>query len=360
MARESMPFVPFRTQQVSSLFKILLTLRKLATMKKKPFLFGLSGADRRCSKSTSVIFSLTLIHNPNLTLSDLLFKFALRYATREESPSATTPIFLLSHYCTMYNIFQLTASNYLDVVEAFQPDWFQGLCDTVCEPSVSLKRVCKSVDRTLRYLDEALSESEKRKALGQCFLLGNIQGAGILSERLRSVKETVKRPVKGFVLEGFDFSVDSEFAETLMDVLRQSVACLPEDKPRILPGPMPVGRIVEAVESGIDIFDSSYVYELTTKGQALNLYWREDVEDWDKEQILDLTNEKYRDNMSPLEEGYSLAYIHHLLNVKEMLGDVILMRHNLKQYLRFFQELRHSIKNNKFDKFKTNLAANFN
>ncbi|XP_065829479.1 queuine tRNA-ribosyltransferase accessory subunit 2-like [Oscarella lobularis] len=248
---------------------------------------------------------------------------------------------------------KLTILGHLDVIEAFRPDWFQALCDTVHDSSISLKRVQKSVNRTLRYLDETLIEQQKRKPLETCTVFGSVEGAGTLSERLRSASETAKRPVGGFILEGFNF--DNSF-EGQLDILGQTVACLPAEKPRILPGPISIECILDCVERGVDIFDSSYAYQLTEKGIALNLYPQNEQNSESREKkLLDLTDRQYSDNMTLLFEGYSLAYIHHLLTVKEMLGSVILMRHNLRQYLKFFHNLRRAIQNDDYQRFRLNL-----
>jgi tRNA-guanine family transglycosylase len=60
---------------------------------------------------------------------------------------------------------------------------------------------------------------------------------------------------------------------------------------------------------------------------------------------------RYVRNFQHLVDGYSHAYIHHLLQTNEMLAGVLLMKHNLKQYLKFFHELRTSLKNDSYHAF---------
>ena len=52
---------------------------------------------------------------------------------------------------------QVTVSGYVEFVRASLPNVFEGLCDSVSSASNKLKRIRKSVDRTLRFLDEIVT-----------------------------------------------------------------------------------------------------------------------------------------------------------------------------------------------------------
>ena len=47
--------------------------------------------------------------------------------------------------------------DHLRLVEAFRPSAFESLCDSVSSTGNKLKRMRKSVDRTLKFLDETLT-----------------------------------------------------------------------------------------------------------------------------------------------------------------------------------------------------------
>lgn len=49
----------------------------------------------------------------------------------------------------------------MSLVESFQPDIYESLCDTVSSCNYQSKRIKKSVDRTLQFLDESLEMREK-------------------------------------------------------------------------------------------------------------------------------------------------------------------------------------------------------
>lgn len=61
-------------------------------------------------------------------------------------------------------------------------------------------------------------------------IIGVIEGGDVMEERLRSARETAKRPVGGFLLDGFQGNPTT--LETRLCLLSSVTAELPEDKPR--------------------------------------------------------------------------------------------------------------------------------
>lgn len=63
-------------------------------------------------------------------------------------------------------------------------------------------------------------------------MFGVVQGGDILEERERSARETAKRPVAGFCLDGFQSdSMDQSLRTQLIAAVSR---VLPEDKPRLV------------------------------------------------------------------------------------------------------------------------------
>ena len=52
---------------------------------------------------------------------------------------------------------------FITVLEAFKPDIAQCLCDTTSASGQTEKRIRKSVDRTLKFLDKCIEEREHNK-----------------------------------------------------------------------------------------------------------------------------------------------------------------------------------------------------
>lgn len=107
------------------------------------------------------------------------------------------------------------------------------------------------------------------------------------------------------------------------------------------------GDIFKALECGVDVFDSSYAMKVTEKGCALsypiqlqesNTHKPPDkAEPSAAEPVrifeIDLKDPKYKMSMEPLVSdctcytctNYSCAYVHHLLDTKELLANILLM-----------------------------------
>ena len=51
----------------------------------------------------------------------------------------------------------MTVEEHVGLVEAFKPDTFEALCDSASSLTNKPKRIRKSVDRTLSFLDQTLA-----------------------------------------------------------------------------------------------------------------------------------------------------------------------------------------------------------
>ncbi|XP_026537527.1 queuine tRNA-ribosyltransferase accessory subunit 2 isoform X2 [Notechis scutatus] len=280
---------------------------------------------------------------------------------------------------------ELTASKFMDIQKAIQPDWFQCLSDgDTISGDISRKKAKKSVDRSLCFLDECLQLQENCPELKQSLMIGVIEGGDVLEERLRSARETAKRPVAGFLLDAFQGNTMTK--ETKLELLTSVIAELPEDKPRLIHGIGKPDEVLECIKRGIDIFDSSFPYQVTERFCALSFNYdyqlntetadikedgktevRKDDEKTNDETCseaqemtsfeIHLKEIKYQDDFNPIVNGcscyccqnHSRAYIHHLIMTKEMLAYVLLMMHNFQHYFSFFSSIRNALKEDKLD-----------
>ena len=101
--------------------------------------------------------------------------------------------------------------------------------------------------------------------------------------------------------------------------------------------------ILKAVALGVDLFDTSYPYQLTEDGKASLYYFGESgaatapiTGSSDNSRWINLWDDEHGDKFVPILEGcecyackggrHSRAYINHLLKTHEMLATVLLMR----------------------------------
>ncbi|XP_031469009.1 queuine tRNA-ribosyltransferase accessory subunit 2 isoform X2 [Phasianus colchicus] len=284
---------------------------------------------------------------------------------------------------------EMTASKFMDIQRAIQPDWFQCIADgDTISGEVSKKRAKKSVDRSLSFLDACLQLLEKAPELQGSVMFGTIEGGDVLEERLRSARETAKRPVGGFLLDGFQGHAMAK--ETKLNLISSVTAELPEDKPRIIHGVGKPDEVLECIERGVDIFESFFPFQVTERGCALVFGYdyhsdpkaavlkqdgAQDLEkngtEEDKEEVVKadpemtpfeifLKEKRYYDDFRPLLEGctcyccqrHTRAYLHHLLVSNELLAGVLLMMHNFQHYFSFFSTIRDALRDDKLDQLK--------
>lgn len=287
---------------------------------------------------------------------------------------------------------KLDLNQFISLQEALQPDWFEALCDGDTPPGCSMKRTKKAVDRTLELLDQCLEAKQKSQNLHNADILGVIEGGQMSDERQRSARETALRPVAGFVLDALGYpQMDSSTRFKLVETVLKE---LPESKPRLLPGAHKPDDILQALEMGIDVFDSSYPYEVTQRGCALVFPFDATLKansssvtestdsshpeqssneddsstksgDIDPRFELDLSEKRFAEDFSPVVSGcecyccksHTKAYINHLLNVNELLARVLLMNHNCQHYFKFFHSIRESLKQGVFQQLKETVTS---
>ncbi|KAJ8375541.1 hypothetical protein SKAU_G00061210 [Synaphobranchus kaupii] len=280
---------------------------------------------------------------------------------------------------------ELTVAQYMALQKAIRPNWYQSMADgETRQLNPTRKRVCKAVDRTLSHLDECLSLHLKTEELRGAEIFGVVEGADVLEERVRSARETAKRPVGGFVLDGFHTEAMSQElrSQLIMAVIKE----LPENKPRVLLGVGHPDEVLACVEDGIDLFEGFFPFQVTERGCALSFSYTldpnpesterngrefEEIPEHRESETLghqqkktpfeiNLKDRRYQDDFCPLVVGcgcyccknHQRAYLHHLLMTNELLAGVLLMVHNLEHYCGFFCSLRGALESGRLDALK--------
>lgn len=193
--------------------------------------------------------------------------------------------------------------------------------------------------------------------------------------RRMSAAETCKRNVQAVLVSDLGSCRDQVKRSALLDAVVSEIK--PALLPRLVNGMGHPLDVLDAVDRGIDGFVSPYPATVTKAGSAL-IFWISNENDGDsagereKERqhsggVLHLREPRFATDFGPLMAGcdcfacknYTRAYIHHLLNVREMLGDILLYLHNLQHYYRFFSEIRDSIDSDRFGAFQAEFASRF-
>lgn len=222
-----------------------------------------------------------------------------------------------------------------------------------CPSSVADKEyIGKSVDRTTRWLYRCKEEMDRLNSLPdtinrQQMLFGINQGGVYEDIRIRHAKEISKLDLDGYAVGGLAVGESHEEMYRILDAV---VPYLPVNKPTYLMGVGTPVNILEAVERGVDFFDCVYPSRNGRHGHVYTNHGK-----------LNLYNAKFELDERPIEEGcgcpvcrqgYSRAYIRHLLKSKEMLGMRFCVLHNLYFYNHLMEEIRTAIEEHRYHEFK--------
>jgi queuine tRNA-ribosyltransferase len=205
-----------------------------------------------------------------------------------------------------------------------------------------------SMRRSMRWAARSKDAFVRKSGYG---LFGIVQG-GVYENLRRESAEALKTiGFDGYAVGGLAVG---EGQDTTFRVLDFTVPLLPEDRPRYLMGVGKPADLVGAVGRGIDMFDCVLPTRSGRTEQAFTRFGP-----------LTLSNARHRDDPRPLDEHcacpacrkHSRAYLHHLINTKEMLGAMLLTWHNLHYYQNLMWEMRTAIGEKRFGAFADQFAA---
>ncbi|KAH0946504.1 hypothetical protein HN011_003238 [Eciton burchellii] len=262
-----------------------------------------------------------------------------------------------------------TAKKYMEIVQIYKPDLYVALCDGDTNINSSTKRVTKAINRSRTLLEQCLDIHLSSDILKSKGILGSIEGGYNLQAREEFISYLKDKPLTGFVIDGLHNNgpeVQDISSEQVKQVIKHTINLLPVDKVKASMGCWNPVTVLDLVELGVDIFDSSYPYIITEQSQALIFLCDHDVCANDS-YTMSIKEERYKDDFSPICkkctcltcQNHTRAYLHHLQHTKELLGSVLLMIHNIHHYLQFFAAIRDSIKNGTFDQLQTRIRLKY-
>ena len=208
-----------------------------------------------------------------------------------------------------------------------------------------------SCERTVRWLIRCKAEMQRLNALEGTInphqmLFGINQGCTFDDLRIENMKQIAELDLDGYAIGGLAVG---EPKEDMYRIISAVEPFMPQNKPRYLMGVGTPGNILEGVSRGVDLFDCVMPSRNARHGQLFT-----------KKGIININNEKYKKDLSPIEEGcncptcqhHSRAYIRHLFKVGEMLAMRLCVMHNLYFYNTLMKEIRDALDNGTFREFK--------
>jgi queuine tRNA-ribosyltransferase len=202
--------------------------------------------------------------------------------------------------------------------------------------------IAEAVGRTIRWARRC-RETHTRTDQS---LFGIVQGGSHADLRAECAEALIALDLDGYAIGGVSVGEDREQVRAALSV---STHLLPEDRPRYLMG---VGRpqdILEAVATGIDLFDCVLPTRNGRNATCLTDFG-----------LVKLRNAAHRTDPRPIEEGcscyaclgFSRAYIRHLFLAREMLGPILASIHNVAYLHRLTRRIREAIGAGRFVQYQ--------
>ncbi|MGH8768894.1 MAG: tRNA guanosine(34) transglycosylase Tgt [Burkholderiales bacterium] len=173
-------------------------------------------------------------------------------------------------------------------------------------------------------------------------LFGIVQGGIYEDLRDASLEGLTDIGFDGYAIGGLSVG---EPKEDMQRVLRHTAPRLPAGAPRYLMGVGTPADIIDAVASGIDMFDCVMPTRNARNGWIFT-----------RNGTIRLRNARYRDDTGPLDpacecytcRNFSRAYLHHLQRINEIFGAHLNTLHNLFYYQELMRGLREAISAERF------------
>jgi queuine tRNA-ribosyltransferase len=235
------------------------------------------------------------------------------------------------------SLHRLTPEKAIAIQEALGADIAVAL-DHPVYPSSERSVVEDATERTHRWAERSLASHQRGGPTTDQALFGVIQGGLDPELRERSTRFIASMPFDGINIGGLAGDETPAQRRAALDVV---VPLLADDpRPRYLMGLGSPADLLDAVDQGIDLFDSVLPSRVARTGQV-----------WIPGGRLNLRNAVHLDDPAPIEDGcscvacrqFSRAYIAHLFRAKELLAYRLATCHNLTFTLDFMARIRAAI-----------------
>jgi len=211
------------------------------------------------------------------------------------------------------------------------------------------EKVQRAMNRTHKWAERCQRAHQR----GDQALYAIVQGGTFPQLRQESAEFLTSLGFAGYGIGGLSIG---EPKKVTLDMTEQTVALLPEDKPRYLMGVGSPEDIIEGVARGIDMFDSALPTRVARNGALFTRSGR-----------INIQNSVYGQMEQPVDSEcncytcttFSAAYLHHLFKSQELLSYRLATIHNLTFMSNLMNKIRGAINNGTFNAFKDDFLSSY-
>jgi queuine tRNA-ribosyltransferase len=241
------------------------------------------------------------------------------------------------------SLHRFTPERSVEIQQALGADMFFAF-DECTSPTAPYEYQRDAMRRTHEWARRSIQAHKRNiEATKTQSLFGIVQGGRFEDLRKESAREIASMNFDGFGIGGSFSKEDMEGA------LQAAIPELPEEKPRHFLGIGEPTDILTGIAEGMDLFDC---VAATRIGRHGTIYTRKG--------LVHLKGQQYTTDYGPLDEacivpgteGFSRAYVSHLLRAGETIGHVLASTHNLGFIIRLVDEAREAIKQGRFAEYR--------
>ena len=256
-----------------------------------------------------------------------------------------------SHIDGSYHMF--TPENVVQTQVKFNSD-IQMQLDVCSGWGVERKEAEKALKITSDWFIRAKAEWEKQREEGyKGILFPIVQGNFFEDLRKQSAEFISSFDMPGIAIGGLSVGEPSQEFTKFMNY---TVQYLPEDKPKYVMGIGTPEYILDAVQSGIDMFDCV----LPTRNARNGSYFTHDGP-------LSIKQERWISDFGPVDKDcnckvcrtYSRSYLRHLFKEQEILSSILATYHNLYFLNNMLKEIRQAINEDRFEQYRSDFLKRF-
>jgi queuine tRNA-ribosyltransferase len=246
------------------------------------------------------------------------------------------------------SVHRFTPEHSIAVQESLGADIAVCLDQPVPPHSSSRREVAAAMVRTHAWAERCLAAHNRPDQA----LFGIVQGGLEPDLRAESTRVIASLPFDGICIGGL---AGDETARQRREALDITVPLLADDpRPRYLMGLGSPADLLDAVDAGVDMFDSVLPARVARNGTL-----------WVPEGRLNLRNSRFLDDDQPIQDGcrcracrsFTRAYLAHLLRADELLFYRLATCHNLTFVLDFMAAIRQALAEGRFPEFAQRQAS---
>lgn len=211
------------------------------------------------------------------------------------------------------------------------------------------KYVEQSIARTHRWLDRCVETWDSEKQA----LFGIIQGSTFDDLREKCVDEVTARNLPGYAIGGVSVGEGPELMEKAVSF---TAPLMPKNKPRYVMGVGNPEDLLMIWENGVDMSDCIIPTKFARGGTLFTFRGK-----------IRIKHRNYRRDFYPIDpnvncytnQNFSRAYLKHLFDSNEILGQILATEHNIAFYKTMAEQAREAILNDSFRDFKKNFLEDY-